>query len=191
MAVRPVSRNANSESNPRKNNMRKKRMDQSQGNGKRASASGYTVKASPERKKKKGLSYNQSLTRHTRLAYVPWPPLATCSISMPSSWLRYPRTEKMTQDAMRDVTKSRLETIAASMWILLWNLLYDPNIMSPPHEMPSEKNICSAAFLHGSISSSLSHLGMKRNSRPLDAPGNVRPFTNSAIRITYGNVAVK
>ena len=38
----------------------------------------------------------------------------------------------MTQEAMREVMKSREETTAASMLILLLNLLYEPNIIKPP-----------------------------------------------------------
>lgn len=38
----------------------------------------------------------------------------------------------MTQEAMREVIKSKEETTAASMLILLWNLLYEPNIIKPP-----------------------------------------------------------
>ena len=57
--------------------------------------------------------------------------------------------------------------------------------------IPREKNICSAAFRHGSISRSFSHFGTNRYSSPLTAPSNMQPRTSSAIRMTYGNVAVK
>ena len=50
MALKIVSKNANSESIPRKNNIKKKRTDQSQGRddeGKLLRASGYAMKARP------------------------------------------------------------------------------------------------------------------------------------------------
>ena len=63
--------------------------------------------------------------------------------------------------------------------------------LSWPHLIPREKNICSAAFLHGSNSMSFSHLGTNRYSSPFPAPSNMQPRTSNAIRMTYGNVAVK
>ena len=81
---------------------------------------------------------------------------------LPNSLDKWPRTEKITHDAMRDVTKSKLETTDASICTLLLNLLYDPNINRPPHEIPNEKNICSAAFRHTTKSNSLSHFGTNR-----------------------------
>ena len=66
---------------------------------------------------------------------------------------------------------------------LLWNLLYDPNMTSPPHEIPREKNICSAAFRHTVKSAILFQSGMKRNLRPSTAPSKRTPFTSSAIRM--------
>ena len=83
--------------------------------------------------------------------------------STPSLSCNSPRMEKMTTPAMMLVRKSRLLIANAWMWTLVRNLLYDPNMMSPPHDTESEKNICSAAFRHTEMSSSLSHLGKKKN----------------------------
>ncbi len=54
------------------------------------------------------------------------------STSTSNSVARNPRTEKMTQEAMSEVRKSSVETTEASMFTLLRNLLYEPNIIRPP-----------------------------------------------------------
>ena len=64
--------------------------------------------------------------------YLPCPPSATLSTSTSNSVARNPRTENMTQEAMSEVRKSSVETTEASMFTLLRNLLYEPNIIRPP-----------------------------------------------------------
>ena len=91
--------------------------------------------------------------------------------------------ENTTHEAMIDVAKSKDDTTAASMLILLWNLLQDPNIIRPPQEIPNEKNICSAAFLHTPNSKSFHQSGTNKNLRPTEAPGRVTPRINRANRM--------
>ena len=62
--------------------------------------------------------------------------------------------------------------------------------MRPPQDTPRLKNICDAASFHTRGSSSLSHLGMKRNLMPSTAPSSVTLRTSRAIRTAYGKVAV-
>ena len=89
-AVNAVSSRANCESKPKKNNMKKNKTDHNQGRGNLANAVGYTTKAKP------------------------WPASATWSISIPNSWDRFPKTEKITHEAIIEVKKSKEETKAAS-----------------------------------------------------------------------------
>lgn len=58
-----------------------------------------------------------------------------------SSCAMAPRTEKMTNPAMIDVTVSRTETIMASRKTSLPKRLYDEYMIRPPPETPREKNI--------------------------------------------------
>ena len=59
-------------------------------------------------------------------------------MSMPETWLMYPRTEKMTQPPMMEAKGMRQATTIESFMKSRLYLLYEPRAIRPPKEQLKE-----------------------------------------------------